>query len=64
MIANSHGLYLITLCGRWSMDPFNPIGGQFETFDPYGEYAEVTAAAYYNGSCDPGGININCGCTD
>lgn len=44
------------------MDPFNPTGApQFETFDPYGEYSELTAAAFYDSSCG-GGININCGC--
>jgi hypothetical protein len=44
------------------MDPFNPAGPQFETFDPYGEYSELTAAAFYDSSCGGGGININCGC--
>lgn len=42
------------------MDPFNP--GGFDTFDPYGDYEAVTAAALYGGGCDPGGINLNCFC--
>lgn len=35
------------------MDPFNPHGGQFETFDPYAYEAAVTEAALYGRGCGP-----------
>jgi hypothetical protein len=34
------------------MDPFNPLGSQFETFDPYANEFAVTEAALYTPECD------------
>ena len=50
------------------LDPRNPFAPQptgfegLETFDPYGG-GIATSASFYNSDCDPGGININCGCS-